>query len=538
MSIQLKIAEPQHGASEEATATRESLQQWIESVQDKCGDELVQPLDAASAALHVQCGRHWFEGELKEITTSASISRPEAYRLISSFIRALNSAGSRMEYDTRAASYRVEGVMRAFTKAIFESKLSFNPMERRVYMDLTSGGAYMSGIAYANTVNYTGGGDIYMQPFLESLGLARGATDGFVDQRNAQLRISNEVSGTPFEYYGAHYTIDEARGRMIIPVGYMDVDGPWVAGFLTPDDTARFRFTRKRLGAWLKDSGLYNDEEIRSMVERAKTNQTGGVFTIYPNDVLFGEIYYDGRDNVSSCMASSPDDYSTWDGIHPCDVYSTAYHGVGDNGLALFTAENEDGDMVGRGIWNRGTKKIVRWYGDEKKFRALSRIGVERDTEALKGAWLAHIADGSKFIAPYVDGDIEYGKVAADEGRVYLRSDGSIGLSETSGVVGTETVYCVDDCEYHDREECTYQPHHNNYIWDEDLLDEWMCPVTGEWVDDYHRSTLYLDGVEVAVSDRVSSRVSQYLREIEPTEDMIDEAVENDDPVPTNYETR
>lgn len=532
MSIQLKIAEPQHGASEEATATRESLQQWIESVQDKCGDTLVQAMDHAEAARQVQTGRDWFQGELG---FTRNTDRLLAYRMIYSFVRALNSAGSRMEDDPRVASYRVEGVMRAFAKAVFDNKLSFNAMERRVYMDLTSGGAYILGIAYANTVNYTGGGDLYLQPFLESLGRARGATDGFVDQRNAQLRISNEVTGTPFEYYGSHYTVDEARGRMIIPVGYMDVDGPWVAGFLTPDDTARFRFTRKRLGAWLKDSGLYNDEEIRAAVEQAKAQQTGGVFTIYPNDVLFGEIYYDGRDNVSSCMASSPDHYSTWAGIHPCDVYSTAYHGVGDNGLALFTAEDGIGELVGRGIWNRSTKKIVRWYGDEKKFRALNRLGMERCTGALEGAWLAHIANGSKFIAPYVDGDIEYGKVAADEGRVYISNTGSIGLMETSGVVGVETVYCVDDDEYHDREECTYQSEHNNYIWDVDCLD-WECAVTQEWADSNCRSTIYLNGVEVEVSDRVIARAHQYLRAVEPTEGMLEEFDEDD--MPTNYEIR
>jgi hypothetical protein len=531
MSIQLKIAEPQHGASEVATATRESLQQWIESVRDKCGDELVRPLDAADAAQYVQNGRNWFENEVEQ---GRGFRRP-SYNLIRAFVHALNSAASRMDEDTRAASYRIEGVMRAFAKSIFEAKLSFSPMERRVYMDLTSGGANMSGIAYANTANYTGGGDIYIQPFRDSLGHTRAAMDGFVDQRYAQLRISNEVSGEPFEYYGTRYTLDEARGRMIIPVGYTDVDGPWVAGFLTPDDTARYRFTRKRLGAWLKDSGLYNDEEIRAAVEQAKTQQTGGVFTIYPNDVLFGEIYYDGRDNVSSCMASSPDDYSTWDGIHPCDVYSTAYHGVGDNGLALFTAETDGGYMVGRGIWNRNTKKIVRWYGDEKKFRALNRIGMERCTEALEGAWLAHIADGSKFIAPYVDGDIEYGKVAADEGRVYLTDRGSIGLSETSGVVGIVSVYCVDDGEYHDRDECTYQAHHNNYIWDLAGLD-WECPVLGEWSED--RTEIYLDGEITEVCDRVACRMSSYLREIEPTQDMIDEAEENEAPVPTNYEIR
>jgi hypothetical protein len=537
MSIQLKIAEPQHGASEVATATRESLQQWIESVQDKCGDRLAQVLDSAEAAKHVQCGRGWFEDALVDTYNG---TRPPAYRMILAFMRALSRTGSRMEGDARVASYRVEGVMRAFAKAVFDNKLSFSPMERRVYMDLTSGGADMSGIAYANTVNYTGGGDIYLQPFLESLGRAKGAIDGFVEQRKAQLRISNEVSGTPFVYYGSGYILDEARGRMIIPVGYMDVDGPWVAGFLTPDDTARLRFTRKRLGAWLKDSGLYNDEEIRATVEQAKTQQTGGVFTIYPNDVLFGEIYYAGvnagGNTVGSCMASPPDDYCTWDGIHPCDVYSTAYYGVGDNGLALFTAENEVGDMVGRGIWNRSTKKIVRWYGDATKFRALSRIGMERDTEALEGAWLAHIANGSKFIAPYVDGDIGCGKVAADEGRVYLRSDGSISLSETSGVVGVETVYCEDDGEYHDREECTYQSEHNNYIWNDTLLDEWMCCVTGEWVEESYRRYVYISGEESEVSVRVINRLSQYLREVEPTEDMLEEFDEDD--VPTNYEIR
>lgn len=532
MSIQLKIAEPQAGASEVATKTRESLQQWILSVQDKCDADLLQPMSPDQIQLCVQAGKDAYSFCAERATKAQT----PAGNAMAAFVRALNTLGGWIEGDARDASHRLEGVMRAFARHVFENQIEFNALDHRTYMDLMAGGTHMGGVPYAHAIVYAGSGDLYIQPFLNSVGNTRLAWAlGFQAQRVAQRATGDLQAAHRFEYHSSPHSLGPANGYYIVPLGYMDTDGPWVAGFLTPDDTARFRFTRKRLGAWLKDSGVYNDESIRITVEAAKAEQAGGVFTIYPNDVLFGDIYHEGRVNVSSCMAASADEYSTWDGIHPCDTYSTAYHGVGDNGLALFTAENQDGALIGRGIWNRGTKKIVRWYGDEKKYRALRRLGMERDAEALEGAFIAYINNGSRFIAPYVDGDIECGKVAADEGRVYIQNSG-VNLSETSGVVGVDTVWCVDWQEYYDRDECTYQSEHNNWVYGGH--DDWVCAVTNEWVDDHQRDTIHLDGELVEVSDRVIARSNQYLREIEPTEEMLEYAEENDEPVPTNYEIR
>jgi hypothetical protein len=254
MSIQLKIAEPQNGASEVATETRESLQQWIESVQDRCSESAVRALSPDRITELVSAGRDHYMSVLAAPDSSAVDG---LYNAIRALVGSLSAAAASIEGDPRDASYKVEGVMRAFAKSVFENQWTFTPMHRRVYMDLMSGGQYCTGTSYANTVQYTGGGDMYITPMFNSVFGAQAAiTQGFAQQRTDQRWESELLRDEKFMYgfVPREYDLGTAIGYFIVPVGYMDADGPWVAGFLSPDDTARCRFSRKRLGAWLKDS--------------------------------------------------------------------------------------------------------------------------------------------------------------------------------------------------------------------------------------------------------------------------------------------
>lgn len=232
--------------------------------------------------------------------------------------------------------------------------------------------------------------------------------------------------------------IEYERGMFIV---YPHDGEPWVAGFLTGEDTEKLRFTRQRLGAVLAAKGT-NDERTRSIVEKYKQRHTGTGFTVYPNDLLWQDVYTN-LCRVGSCMTEDSDDYEG--GTHPVNAYCSAAYGAGDNGLAIFYSN----DGLSRGIINTHTMKCVRWYGDYSHWRALEAQGIEQCDGALKDSWLALIKtdDGDGFITPYVDCDYAEGDVNEDDQRVYLVRNGRYDLQTTEG---------YRSCEFEDGEEYVY----------------------------------------------------------------------------------
>ena len=196
MSIQLKIAEPQAGASEVATETRESLQQWILSVQDKCSVDLLQPLSPEAIGNHVQDGKDSFLYYV-QLTTKAQTPAGNA---MAAFVKALNSIPGLIDDDARGMSYNLEGIMRAFARYVFENQIEFNALDHRTYMDLMAGGSHMGGVPYAHAVVYAGSGDLYTAPFFNSVGDTRSAYNhGFYAQHAAQQATADLMAEHRFE---------------------------------------------------------------------------------------------------------------------------------------------------------------------------------------------------------------------------------------------------------------------------------------------------------------------------------------------------
>jgi hypothetical protein len=302
-------------------------------------------------------------------------------------------------------------------------------------------------------------------------------------------------------------------------VFYTDETGPWVAGLLSEQDIGRVRFSRKRLGAWLKSVGV-SDLDVRAAVEQCKAEQAGAEFTVYPNDCNFADVY---QNSCSSCMADAAEDYEVWDDIHPTTVYSSAYCGAGDNGLALFTVRDRQGFHEARGIWNSKTNQIVRWYGEYEGCRALQGLGIHTHLYALEGSWLALEQCDGRFIHPYLDGAYNGGCVEESEGRVYLEvfddeweadGDGIVHLSTTEGSSRVQyEYYACDVGEYLPRSEVERLPIQNRWVstaWRE--ATDLICPIIGEYM--VGQSRILLDGVLTQVADRVMDRWPDYLVEI------------------------
>lgn len=213
-------------------------------------------------------------------------------------------------------------------------------------------------------------------------------------------------------------------------VVYTESGTAWFAGFLNADDVLKLRFRRMRLGAAMKE--LTGDDAIaRKAADIRDLNDYELV--LHPNDRPFGAEYVRIRADgnvLDSCMTHSAGSYDAPFDVHPCDVYSCAHYGQGDNGLVLVEAQ-QGGTPVGRGILNVHTKQIVRWYGEYKaKVMLRNRFDIHTDSDALDDVQLALIQDDSKIAAPYLDGcqscDIE-------DGELFVRSCGSIDMDDTSG---------------------------------------------------------------------------------------------------------
>lgn len=287
-------------------------------------------------------------------------------------------------------------------------------------------------------------------------------------------------------------------------VVYTESDTAWFAGFLNADDVLKLRFRRMRLGAAMKE--LTGDDAIaRKAADIRDLNDFNLV--LHPNDRPFGveyvRMYADGN-GLGSCMTHSTESYATPFDVHPCDVYSCAHYGQGDNGLVLVEAQ-QGGTPVGRGILNVYTKQIVRWYGEYKAEVMLrNTFSIDMDTNALDDIQLALIQDDYKIAAPYLDGcqlcDIE-------DGELYVRSGGSIEMGDTSGYQCTEQCeYDVCSEDYYPVSVLEYQPIHETYFHPENTHMGIFCPITEEYCDVCNTSSVYVDGEYTRISDIIHYR--------------------------------
>ena len=299
-----------------------------------------------------------------------------------------------------------------------------------------------------------------------------------------------------------------------IVVDHFDEFGePFVAGMLTPHDVMTLRFRRVRLGAYLTEMGL-DDADVRRVVNNVKAERAQCYLRMYPNDVLWGEVYAGG---VESCMAHKAghwDDMEELPTQHPVDAYSSAYWGSGDNSLALVVAVDEQGEMLGRGILSVVTGKVVRWYGAVQGDRTLQRAGVSCDEGALEGSWLSFLSasettsgedeEPGRFVHPYVDGLFSEGRVQGN--WVLLVAGGGQNLQDTAGWswIGEDSGWCSYN-ERNYRASAITRQRITGYNVRTASLEraraEWACPITGEWVPADTRERVRLDGEEVLAVD-------------------------------------
>ena len=310
--------------------------------------------------------------------------------------------------------------------------------------------------------------------------------------------IVSDVYGHPSsQHVGAmHYS-------QLLGMVYTSEDSAWFAGFLNEDDCVNLRFRRMRVGAAVKEL-TGSDKQARIASEKQRSVNSFN-FVLHPNDVPWGTEYIrmkaDGQD-LGSCMAYDTDNYSCPHDVHPCDTYSSAHFGSGDNGLVLVEAQT-NGVPVGRGILNVHTKQIVRWYGKYNAEVQLSnKYNIQTDTDALSESWLALIDNGDRFAGPYIDGSDDCGDVSTSEGRVYLGTSGPT-LDDTVGFYydGDRQQCCIDG-DYYPEDDMQYQEYNDTWYHPDNTgdYDAECCPVTGEYFCNDAGYWLTIDGEEVRVS--------------------------------------
>lgn len=239
-------------------------------------------------------------------------------------------------------------------------------------------------------------------------------------------------------------------------------------GFMGIDNLAQLRWQNMRAGAAVKavtgsDDRARHASDILRDVKRY-------TYKLYPNDIPFGDIYRDfdhcdKSEGIGSCMSGGAGQFDDVPyGVHPCDAYSAAHFGAGDNGLVLVVAYQGD-IAVGRGIMNVHRKEIVRWYGKyAARVQFTNLTGVEEESGCLDGSWLALISEDGKFAHPYLDGDNEWGEPDTDAGCVNLFT-GDIDLQVTKGwsYCGASQ-RCEIDGERYAEEVMEYQPESGTWV--------------------------------------------------------------------------
>lgn len=352
---------------------------------------------------------------------------------------------------------------------------------------------------------------------LSTMGWSPRGTSGYQDHLFAALNAAGNQMGFLYQlsnvsedlsvYWGAYCSVSGAPGWAVprahcTLLGFVTTEGTdamfhgFVGGF---GSFSQLRWQSMRLAAAVKQvTGSDTDAQRAADKFRDVNNYN---FTVYPNDYPFGDVYTQHNSEMESCMSDTADGYSCPKGIHPCDTYSAAWFGAGDNGLALVVAYKGE-EAVGRGILNTQNGQIVRWYGEHKAGLQLkNKFNIEMDTSALYGSWLALVEDNVGFAHPYVDGDYEYGDLC--NGTIVLVSSGTFDLQNTSGRTDTtQKQYCCINQEYYDEEEMTYQPENDTWILDGADANRGAleCPVTEELFRKYDGYTRIIRGESVEVS--------------------------------------
>lgn len=513
MPITFRIAEPCPEASEVAVETRNRLADWLASKSDELTMQPVAALSKEEMKDLRTAGAGVFDSFAYKTAEPFVFNNPWGYKagtwdydrayelavrrynhqarngyeyqpasqataLIAQLTRFMGTARRIYEDETaREFSYKLEGAMQAFSRQWHERGCEWTPtlslwiqeaVQTDGFLTWDVRNRFVQDCGLASQASYW----TRTQQLPAELGTAQ-----FGDRQDALRKLlypALESAGDPYAKdfsFVSHMAFVFAEG-----------DGPWVCGFLNPQDMLKARFTRKRLGAFLADSGAFDDVQVRAAVETAKCKLSNEAqFVVYPNDVLWGQIYVNGEDEAGSCMAHSTRSYDTWDDIHPVDVYSAAHFGAGDNGLALFTSVDNSGKLLGRGIVNTHGMEVIRWYSDRSAERCLSKLDVRASYDALRDSWLALVQQGSRFIHPYVDGDSDCGTV--DGNRIIMSGSGDLKLQDTRGssYLG-ETHWCTHCDERHGEDRMTYQEVSGTWICTEHLEDGdgSRCPCSGE----------------------------------------------------------
>lgn len=466
-----------------ATNTRKLLAEMF-TVDDTAAGE-VQPLDKEvlkemKQLVYTGCDN-------KMVKRYSEHKSPEEHML-----RAVGVAATVANFkDTREGSYRVEFAFQWLRGYLFKNNL---PMPTD-FPTNTLGALYYP----ADTCGYM---DVHLSDMrVQSSKLLRHLEDAIP---SALIALHGPRTQS---YYGEGLSGTREVQTVVLSAGgycgvvYTEGGTAWFAGFLNADDVLKLRFRRMRLGAAMKE--LTGDDAIaRKAADIRDLNSFELV--LHPNDRPFGVEYVRMRvdgNGLDSCMTHSAGHYEAPFDVHPCDVYSCAHYGQGDNGLVLVEAQ-QAGTPVGRGILNVHTKQIVRWYGEYKAAVMLrNTFGIDTDTDALDDTQLALIQEGSKIAAPYLDGcqscDIE-----GDE--LYVRNGGEIDMDDTTGYQ-----YC-EACEYdvcsgdtYPESELVYQPLHGTYYHPDNTCLGVFCPITGEYCGTYDTATVYVDGEDTCVSDGI-----------------------------------
>lgn len=521
MTNLLKVQEADEGASEQATETRQLLQAWADKHLPDAPVDVVQAFTAEEVKALCAAGAGNMLNSAAYLNTYAQrgdwAPKSQFAALLCTFAhstRAMFGNYTRMDH-SRELSYIFEGGVREFHKRFYQAGMKWNLQAE--YLTMLSlqaprtTGQYQDQL-YADLCGLTGFNLVAIgaprelandpQHYLPGhTKLAENMVAHFssIAEWAVQAGMSPEQYARMSPSRVLEWQYSNTAMNPILHFNYMDADGPWIAGFLTPEDACRMKFSRVRLGAYLATQG-FDDAEVRAKVEKAKQQVAQAEFYAVPNDCLWDAVYTGG---VSSCMAGEADEYETWDSIHPVHAYSSSYHGAGDNSLVLiYTKDGKE--VTGRGILNLQSDTIVRWYGSPIAQRVLKRAEVNTDDRcALEGSWLALIEQGKRFIHPYTDGDLSYGE--HKDGRVYITGDSDHPcLQETRGSSYLGEVYYCEDLESDvGGDECTHQPLHNTYISD-DCEDDWRCPASGEYCNPDNRMRMDIYGVDVEVSDYLS----------------------------------